>query len=290
VRLSWPLLVLLGVAFFAVLWVLTQISHGARYFGVRSQPWIILLLAAGAFSLGVSLVRAVVLWSTQASSTYLGVARSKAAGVALSVVLYVVLVVVVAGGTNLDLSGIALSGAVTGVIVGIAAQASLSNMIAGIVILFARPYRVGLFVTVRAAAFGGTEYSGAVQDITLFYTTLLDGGQEIRIPNSSMVASVVVIRPQALEVYLPVLLPLARWETLSTTGLVHQLTDALPADRQVTATVERLDESGVQIAVRASVADSRERALLERAVVQVLRAAAGETHRASDAADDLHGG
>src|SRR6185437_1692606 len=59
--------------------------------------------------------------------------------------------------------------AVGGVVVGVAAQASLSNAVAGLVILFSRPFRTGQYVTVRAAAFAGSEYSGEVGEITLFY-------------------------------------------------------------------------------------------------------------------------
>jgi hypothetical protein len=164
----------------------------------------------------------------------------------------------------------------------------LSNAIAGIVILFARPFQPGQFITARAAAFAGIDYNGEVSDITLFYTTLINGQQEIRVPNSSMVASVVTLRPQAIDVYLPLLLPLARWEVLSTAGLVHQLSDALPAGRHVAATVEQINESMVQIGIRASVASDTERSILERALVQVLRATPVDGHTPPDPAGELH--
>src|SRR5207245_6062359 len=83
----------------------------------------------------------------------------------------------------------------------------LSNIIAGVFILFARPYGPGMYVTVRTTAFGGVEYSGQVWDVGLFYSTLHSGGKEIRIPNSIMVAAVVVLRPQQLDVYIPLTLP-----------------------------------------------------------------------------------
>jgi hypothetical protein len=290
-------LLALAVLFLSSLGLLNAFAHGGdyvfrqsggRFEGIPNQPWITPLLACVSLVLGVALVRTLTTWVIATSAAYIGPARAQAAGMVVSITLYIVLAVVVAGQTRLDLSGIALSGAVTGVIVGIAAQASLSNIIAGVVILFARPYRPGQYITARAAAFAGSEYSGEVSDITLFYTTLLAGTQEIRVPNSSMVVSVVVLRPQALDIYLPLALPLVRWEVISTAGLVHQLRAALPADRYVTATVERLDESTVQIGVRASVADDQERSLLERALVQILRAAAVDGHTAPDPASELH--
>src|SRR5205085_1906276 len=71
----------------------------------------------------------------------------------------------------------------------------------------ARPYTVGMYVTVRANTFSGVEYSGQVRDVGLFYTSLLCSGKEIRIPNSAMVTAVVVLRPQKLDVYIPITLP-----------------------------------------------------------------------------------
>jgi mechanosensitive ion channel-like protein len=288
---STQLLVTLGVLFIASLYILRAQAQGGKAFGFTfptENILITLLLTLIALLLGIALVRQIGLRVSATTASYLGTARAQTANGLISIVLYIVMAAAVASQTKLDLSGIALSGAVTGVIIGIAAQASLSNVVAGLVILFARPYQTGQFVTVRAAAFAGTEYSGEVGDITLFFTTILDGTQEIRVPNSSMISSVVVLRPQALDIYLPLQLPLARWEVLSTSGLVHQLSAALAPGRHVFATVERVDESVVQIGIRASVADEAERSILERALLQVLRAGPADTHTGPDRASDLH--
>lgn len=288
---NWIALTVLAILFIATLYMLNETTNGgtlAKNLKIEGSPWVVLLLAGLAIVLGVSLVRSFVDWLVRVTGGYLGTTRARGAGIALNIVLYFLLVLIVAGQTRINLSGVALSGAVTGVVVGIAAQASLSNIVAGVVILFARPYRPGLFVTVRAAAFAGGEYSGEVEDITLLYTTLHNGAQEIRVPNSSMVASVVVIRPQALDIYLPLVLPLNQWEVLSTTGLVHQLSAALPAERLVTATVERIADASVQIAVRASVASDTERATLERALVQVMRSAHASDEAPTDLAEEIH--
>ena len=71
-----------------------------------------------------------------------------------------------------ELGGLALSGAVTGAVVGIAAQATVADVVAGLIILVARPLRPGHVVIVRAAAFAGGTYSGEVGEITVAYTTL----------------------------------------------------------------------------------------------------------------------
>ncbi len=242
----------------------------------RSRPWQLRnawstpTLGLITVFVGIVAARTLVAIAAARATEYLGVARVKSAQSIISVVLYVLLALTVASQTQIDLSGIALSGAVTGVIVGIAAQASIANVVAGIVILFSRPFRSGQYITVRAAAFAGSEYSGEVGEITLFYTTIFSGKQEIRVPNSSMVTSVVTLRPQMLDVYLPVILPPARWEKLSTTELTRQLTSALPGGRFVTAAVERIDGGTLQIGIHASVANDQERSILENALVKVL--------------------
>lgn len=290
---GWRVLVPLSVLFLASLWFLSQVAHATAdsaspFAKLPDRYWATLGIACVSLAIGIGLVRALSAWVTAVTATYIGVARAQGLGVLASILLYIALAIAVLSQTKLDLSGIAVSGAVTGVIVGIAAQASFSNVIAGIVILFARPYQPGQFITARASAFAGIDYSGEVVDITLFYTTLISGQQEIRVPNSSMVASVVTLRPQPIDVYLPLVLTLARWEVISTAGLVHQLRDALPPGRHVAATVEQLNESTVQIGIRASIASDAERSTLERALAQILRAAPADGHTAPDPAGELH--
>jgi len=276
------------VALFAVLELLRVQTEGVIVIGSKREPLITLLFAALAVAIGIALVRTLGEWVGSASAGYVGAGRSRTIGRLVSGSLYIFGAVVIASQAKLDLSGIALSGAATGVVLGIAAQASLANSIAGLVILFARPYRIGQYVTVRAAAFAGSEYSGEVADISLFFTTLLAGVQEIRVPNSSMIASVVVLRPQALDVYVPLILPLARWESMTTTGLIRQITEVLPAGRHITASVERLEGGSIQIGIRASVADEMERSTVERALLRIVERGPVPGEDDATSAGELH--
>jgi hypothetical protein len=230
------------------------------------QPWSTFGAAVATILIGVAVIRALVAAAAARSEDYLGAGRVRSMRSLIAGVLYVVLVLTVASQTEIDLSGIALSGAVTGVVVGIAAQSSLANIIAGLVILFARPLRPGQFVTVRASAFAGSEYSGVVGEITLFYTTLLTGTQEIRVPNSAMVTSVVTLRPRLIDVYVPVILSASQWQHASTTDLSQSLTSKLPPGRTVLVQVERMEGCNVQLGVRVSVATEEERSLFEQAL------------------------
>ena len=86
---------------------------------------------------------------------------------------------------------LAVGGAFTAVIIGLAAQQTLGNVIAGMVLLSARPFRVG-----RAhPAPGGCDRRSDrrhVSSLGLLYTNLQRGAEQIMIPNTQVLAAVVV--------------------------------------------------------------------------------------------------
>ncbi len=87
-----------------------------------------------------------------------------------------------------------LGGAVAGVLLGIAAQQSLANLFAGLVLLFARPFRVGDHVRFRAGALSGT-IDGIVVDISLTYVRLQTDDGPALVPNSQALAASVLLLP-----------------------------------------------------------------------------------------------
>jgi small-conductance mechanosensitive channel len=96
---------------------------------------------------------------------------------------------------TLDLFGVSvgqlvLGGALTSVFVGIAAQQALSNVFAGMVLLLARPFRVGDNIRLRAGALGG-QMDGIVTDIGITYVRLNTGGSVMAVPNSQVLNAVV---------------------------------------------------------------------------------------------------
>lgn len=95
---------------------------------------------------------------------------------------------------------VALGGAFTAVIFGLAAQQTLGNVIAGTVLLSARPFRVGDFVRLQGGQLGG-QLEGTVSSLGLLYTTLAKGEDSIMVPNSVVLnAAVLPLRePQAVS-------------------------------------------------------------------------------------------
>jgi small conductance mechanosensitive channel len=86
---------------------------------------------------------------------------------------------------------IAVGGGFTAVVVGLAAQQTLGNAFAGIVLLSARPFRVGERVRMQAGATGG-QIDGVVSSLGLLYTTLSQGAEKWMIPNNVVLAAVIV--------------------------------------------------------------------------------------------------
>ncbi|HKO25432.1 MAG TPA: mechanosensitive ion channel family protein, partial [Chloroflexota bacterium] len=140
-----------------------------------------------------------------------------------------------------------------------------------VVILFARPYSAGLYVTVRAGTFGGVEYSGQVWDVGLFYTTLHSGGKEIRIPNSTMVTAVVVLRPQQLDVYIPITLPRSADVPACLERLRRDIEHCTVAQSAAQVALERVTRAGYAVGVRVFVASEAEQRAVEQAIAAIAR-------------------
>lgn len=86
---------------------------------------------------------------------------------------------------------LAVGGAITAVILGLAAQQTIGNLIAGTVLLSARPFRVGDRVRMHAGGVAG-QVEGTVASLGLLYTTLANGEDRILVPNNVVLAGAVV--------------------------------------------------------------------------------------------------
>ncbi|MFL5824092.1 MAG: mechanosensitive ion channel family protein [Solirubrobacteraceae bacterium] len=91
--------------------------------------------------------------------------------------------------------------AFTAIILGLAAQQTLGNLFAGMVLISARPFRVGERIRLQAGAVGGS-VDGVVSSLGLLYTTLARGADRIMIPNTVVLSAVVVPikEPESVDV------------------------------------------------------------------------------------------
>ncbi len=92
---------------------------------------------------------------------------------------------------DLDTRAIALGGAVTAVVIGLAAQSTLGNVIAGIMLQASRPFRVGERVRLQGGTLGAT-VEGTVASQGLIYTVFARGNGTFLVPNNSALSATIV--------------------------------------------------------------------------------------------------
>ena len=86
---------------------------------------------------------------------------------------------------------LAVGGAITAVVFGLAAQQTLGNLIAGLVLIAARPFRIGDRVRLQAGGLAG-QLEGTVRTLGLLYTTFSQGEDSILVPNNIVLSAAVV--------------------------------------------------------------------------------------------------
>jgi len=101
------------------------------------------------------------------------------------------LTIVIATAVALRIAGLksgalAIGGGFTAVVVGLAAQQVLGNLLAGLVLITNRPFRVGERVRLQAGVVAG-QLEGVVGQLGLFYTILVSGADRILVPNGVLI-------------------------------------------------------------------------------------------------------
>jgi small-conductance mechanosensitive channel len=86
---------------------------------------------------------------------------------------------------------LAVGGAVTAIVVGLAAQQTIGNLFAGLLLLSVQPFRVGDRVRFQAGALAG-QVEGTVTQLGLLYVTLTQGEDVILVPNNTIVTAAIV--------------------------------------------------------------------------------------------------
>jgi small-conductance mechanosensitive channel len=154
--------------------------------------------AAGFVVFGLAATRSAASELTRVSLSRAGAAAATPLRVACLLVGYLIVALTAMDLFALPIGNLLVGGAVTGMIVGIAAQQSLSNVFAGFVLLFARPYIPGEKVRIRSGALGGT-LDGTVTSVGLLYTTLSTQDGVLNIPNGGLLAAAVGPLPREEE-------------------------------------------------------------------------------------------
>jgi small conductance mechanosensitive channel len=163
--------------------------------------------------------------------------------------------------------------AFTAVILGLAAQQTLGNLFAGMVLLSARPFRVGERVRFQAGAVGG-QIEGIVSSLGLLYTTLAQGEDRIMVPNNVVLSAVVVpIRePEPVDVKVR----LGRGIRVSQVQAILDDKVKTPTRRAARVGLEQLDGEDVVVRVQATPDRADDGARLADEIIDALASVTGE--------------
>jgi small-conductance mechanosensitive channel len=181
---------------------------------------------------------------------------------------------------GLDAGTLAVGGAFTAVVLGLAAQQTLGNLFAGLVLLSTRPFRVGERVRLTGGVLAGS-IEGIVGSLGLFYTTLVSGADRTMVPNSVILQLAVspLREPERVEMR-------ARLDPDTTPAdLQHQLAERItvPTRHPPDIALEELDRDDIVVKIVATPLRSADGAQLAAEVLDAVRAAPGSNGSGSSA-------
>ena len=187
----------------------------------------------------------------------------------LTIVIATVVALAIAG---IQPSTLALGGGFTAVVIGLAAQQVLGNMLAGVVLITNRPFRVGERVRLQGGVLAG-QTEGVVGQQGLFYTTLVSGADRIMVPNGVLLQCAVtpLREPERVEFR-------ARFSADTSPREVQQMIEdaiTVPLRYPPHITVEELDRDEVVARIVTTPMNPRDGATLAEQVLTGLRSTDG---------------
>jgi small conductance mechanosensitive channel len=183
----------------------------------------------------------------------------------LAITAVVVLALRIAG---VNAGTLAVGGAFTAVLLGLAAQQALGGIFAGIVLQSTRPFRVGERVRLVGGALAGS-IEGTVTSLGLFYTTLSQGADRLQVPNNVLLSLVVVPLREPDKVDVRVRFP----SQASPREIEETLQQAItvPTRYKPSVSLEELDGDDVVLRVNATPLRPEDGSQLAEEVLEALR-------------------
>jgi small conductance mechanosensitive channel len=165
-------------------------------------------------------------------------------------------------------STLAVGGAFTAVLLGLAAQQSLGGIFAGIVLQGTRPFRVGERVRLVGGALAGS-LEGTVTSLGLFYTTLTQGADRLLVPNSVLLQLVVVPLREPDKVDVRARFPTDASPQRIEERLLRRIT--VPTRYRPSVALEEVDSDSVVLRITATPLRAEDGSQLAEEVLDALR-------------------
>ena len=161
-----------------------------------------------------------------------------------------------------------MGGAFTAVVVGLAAQQTLGNVFAGIVLQGTRPFRVGERVRLTGGPMAGS-VEGTVSSLGLFYATFVSGADRMMVPNSVLLQLAVVPLREPERVDLR-----ARFDAGVSPARIQQILDSaitVPTRYPPDISLEEIDRDEVVLRIAATPERPSDGAKLAEEILAVAR-------------------
>jgi small-conductance mechanosensitive channel len=261
---AWPRLIIYSILIAAVL---IAFDHRQEWFpGYGTEARIVTAVLLFAFGWGFASALGKTLTPSLMKRLDPGTAGTVIFAVKLlAIVLIGVVALKIAG---VKTSTLAVGGAFTAVVIGLAAQQTLGNVFAGVVLQATRPFQVGQ--RVRLSGIGVTNpIEGTVSSLGLFYSTFLEKDERTLIPNSMLLnLTVVPLRePPGIDIK-------ARFDSHVTPAEVQKMLDqavTVPTRRPPSIWLDEIDRDEVVLRIIATPVDPDDGATLAEQVVSVTR-------------------
>ena len=193
---------LLGFLFFVLFYV---IHFYSKYFSKNILPkgYFSIIEAIFIAVFGILAIKIIQKSSSKILSGYISEDKAGFLRFLLSFTGYFILVLFIFTTLGIDISNILLGATFIGVIFGIAAQSFLSNLLAGFIILFGKPFKIGDRITIVTWQYGllmstyqhetaKPGYTGVIKDINMLFTTIIeDSGFTMRAPNNILMQALI---------------------------------------------------------------------------------------------------
>ena len=136
----------------------------------------------------IGIVGAYVLGRTIQTTTtpLIGARGASTARKVVTVTLVLAILIATLANLHVDVTGYVVSLGITAVVIGFAAQATIGNLISGVLVLISKPFRKGDYIRVNIA---GAPIEGTIDEISFLRSRIFtNDGVSISVPNTVMLA------------------------------------------------------------------------------------------------------
>lgn len=185
----WKSILALSLSLLAA--VLSATAHANRDHAHRAAWTVIWVVGAVFFTLfGASATLGLSGKARQILQDRIGKSHATMVRVILVLVGWAVILTVALDLFGIPIERLILGGALTGVLLGIAAQQTLANLFAGIVLLLAKPFEVGDDIKLTSGPLGGS-FEGLILEVGLTYVRLQTDEGITHLPNAQVLSAAI---------------------------------------------------------------------------------------------------